>query len=633
MLLKNGANATLGTAVTDSSGYYLFSNGTGTTTASAIYAVSGLTANTAYSISVDTTQAAIATPGYTVTTANIASNPSLGADERDSDASMTGSNAVISLTTGAPGQNNHSYDIGFSTPAPTYCLGNRVWNDTNDNGIVDNGEAGRDGVVMSLYSSAGSLLTTTTTANGGYYEFCGLAAGDFYVAFTTPGGTTSSSANGTFEPAPSAETNATDNDDNGTANGATIRSATVTLGGSAEPTGEPATPGSSSTTPDNRSNLTVDFGLVPVAAPTYCLGNRVWNDANDNGIVDNGETGIDAVSVSLYTSTGTLVNTLQTANGGYYEFCGLAAGNYYVSITTPNGYTSSSANGTFEPAPSAETNATDNDDNGTATGATIRSSDVTLGGSAEPTGEPATPGSSSTTPDNQSNLTVDFGLVPTVTPGLAALGDYVWNDANKNGIQDTGEAGVDGVTVELLDANGNSFSSPVRQVTSGGGAYLFTNLAPGDYRVRFTLPVGATFTVANSGTDDLKNSDADVATGLSPVYNLIAGEIDRSVDAGLIVATPTTLPPPSIVPPGNSTTTTTTPASTTTTIAPTSTTGAPTTVPGTPTTVPTSSCVTVGDDVYSDKNRNAVRDANERGIPNATVTVTGSRRQGLYRNH
>lgn len=36
----------------------------------------------------------------------------------------------------------------------------------------------------------------------------------------------------------------------------------------------------------------------------------------------------------------------------------------------------------------------------------------------------------------------------------ASLGDRVWPDANKNGVQQTGEAGVAGVTVKLLNAAG-----------------------------------------------------------------------------------------------------------------------------------------------------------------------------------
>lgn len=37
----------------------------------------------------------------------------------------------------------------------------------------------------------------------------------------------------------------------------------------------------------------------------------------------------------------------------------------------------------------------------------------------------------------------------------ASIGDFVWNDLNNNGIQDEGEPGIDGVTVKLMDKDGN----------------------------------------------------------------------------------------------------------------------------------------------------------------------------------
>ena len=39
---------------------------------------------------------------------------------------------------------------------------------------------------------------------------------------------------------------------------------------------------------------------------------------------------------------------------------------------------------------------------------------------------------------------------------LAALGDYVWVDTNRNGVQDDGDTGLNGVTVNLLDGAGNA---------------------------------------------------------------------------------------------------------------------------------------------------------------------------------
>src|SRR3981189_704582 len=50
----------------------------------------------------------------------------------------------------------------------------------------------------------------------------------------------------------------------------------------------------------------------------------------------------------------------------------------------------------------------------------------------------------------QTDLTIDAGLV--AKP--AALGDLVWFDANNNGLQDSGETGVSGVIVDLMDATG-----------------------------------------------------------------------------------------------------------------------------------------------------------------------------------
>ncbi len=84
---------------------------------------------------------------------------------------------------------------------------------------------------------------------------------------------------------------------------------------------------------------------------------------------------------------------------------------------------------------------------------------------------------------------------------LAELGDRVWFDANGNGQQDTGEAGVQGVKVTLLDASGNPVGASL--TTDANGNYLFTGLKPGTYSVQFdktTLPAGYSFTSANAAS-------------------------------------------------------------------------------------------------------------------------------------
>src|SRR5690606_27074164 len=52
------------------------------------------------------------------------------------------------------------------------------------------------------------------------------------------------------------------------------------------------------------------------------------------------------------------------------------------------------------------------------------------------------------------NPTVDAGISPAPTE-VCSVGDLVWSDTDRDGIQDDGESGVAGVTVELLDADGN----------------------------------------------------------------------------------------------------------------------------------------------------------------------------------
>lgn len=77
----------------------------------------------------------------------------------------------------------------------------------------------------------------------------------------------------------------------------------------------------------------------------------------------------------------------------------------------------------------------------------------------------------------------------TMIQGSNTIGDRVWWDTNSNGIQNTGESGIDGVGVSLYyDSNGDGAldSGDVlisSTQTSGGGAYSFTNLANGDFVV------------------------------------------------------------------------------------------------------------------------------------------------------
>ena len=80
---------------------------------------------------------------------------------------------------------------------------------------------------------------------------------------------------------------------------------------------------------------------------------------------------------------------------------------------------------------------------------------------------------------------VDFGY-----QGSAGLGNRVWQDDDGDGVQDGGEPGLSGVTVQLLDAGGALVDSTL---TGTDGFYSFDNLAAGTYTVRVvasSLPGG-----------------------------------------------------------------------------------------------------------------------------------------------
>ncbi|MDQ7035646.1 MAG: SdrD B-like domain-containing protein [Anaerolineae bacterium] len=316
----------------------------------------------------------------------------------------------------------------------------------------------------------GAAIATTTSDANGYYIFDGLTAGDYIVALdnanfaaTNPlDGLLSSTGNGTDNQQDS------DVDENGIdALNATygLLSPTINLTLSSETTTEadlgPDGNGSNGESADN-SELTVDFGLYEPLS----LGNRVWFDSDNNGLLDVTESGIGGVVVNLYQDdgTGTFVQiaTTTTDSNGYYIFDGLGEGNYYVEIPATN----------FHPAgvlinlnssTGANNNDADNNDNGIddPTPATngIISNTTTLTRGTEPINDadlgPDGHGSNGEQ-NNNSDLSIDFGFFG----GTMALGNRVWFDDGagggnaRDGIRDATELGAAGVSVSLYqDSN------------------------------------------------------------------------------------------------------------------------------------------------------------------------------------
>ncbi len=239
----------------------------------------------------------------------------------------------------------------------------------------------------------------------------------------------------------------------------------------------------------------LDFGYVVSAK----IGDTVWEDLNANGVQDEGEPGIAGVTVTL-SSNGDTLQTVATDANGHYLFNNLIPADYMVTFGIPTGYLLTTAH-------SGNDDALDSD--------------------------PAGDGKVAVTLASADKLTMDAGLYR-----LGALGDTVWLDANNNGVQDSGETMISGISVKLLDTTGaallDTSGQPLVTSTDAAGHYAFTDLKPGDYQVAFVAPAGVSFTSADQGSDDLKDSDAQ-ANGLAPA-TVISGQTNRSVDAGITPA-------------------------------------------------------------------------------------------------
>jgi len=117
-----------------------------------------------------------------------------------------------------------------------------------------------------------------------------------------------------------------------------------------------------------------------------------------------------------------------------------------------------------------------------------------------------------------------------------SIGNFVWQDLNKNGLQDSGEPGLAAVQVQLYDCL--DLDNPVQTVTTNAnGLYTFNNVPEGNYRVRFGTSPGFNPTFEDSGNDDAIDSDGGV-DGWTVCFSLAAGENVTNIDAGFQVCDP-----------------------------------------------------------------------------------------------
>ncbi|MCC7138438.1 MAG: hypothetical protein IT460_08450, partial [Planctomycetes bacterium] len=395
----------------------------------------------------------------------------------------------------APSQNVRDVDLGY---LPSGAVGDRVWCDEDGDKAQDPGEPGLDGVTVELYRldpQGPVLLGTRGTAGGGVYLFDNLPDATYRAVVRT-------------DTVPGKKTPTTD----------TTCDATITGGG---------------------SELGCDFGFRPVGA----LGDRVWEDRDGDGTQGPPATepGLNGVVVELLDATGTVVlRTTTTTGDGGYLFEGLADGDYRVRVaeaSVPPGYArttpatnpraASVVDGSVDLTVDFGYRATGRlgdrvwcDEDGDQVqdpeepglvGVTVELYRVVAGVptflASQTTGTngaylfdalpdgtyravvlPATvPGAKEPTTETtceeaivagSSALGCDFGFRP-----AGALGDRVWHDCDRDGVQDADEPGFDGVVVRLYLVTPQAPVLVRTTTTANDGHYLFDHLDDGAYLV------------------------------------------------------------------------------------------------------------------------------------------------------
>ena len=430
-------------------------------------------------------------------------------------------------------------------------IGNRVWIDSDKDGIQDPGETPVAGATVRLYAADGTTLlgTAITDANGQYYFASnvteaaagtgdnsggGIAAGSSYIIRMDNSAdyTGSGPLVGYVLTTTTATDPVTGLDTSVDNNAATVNSypqlTTATL--QAGVNDHTYDIGFNKLVSSTASTTTVAGGSTsqPVG-----MGNYTWIDSNRNGIQDTGEAPLAGVVVTLFNQDGTPAKNLAggaatatTDANGYYFIDNLAAGSYYAIFTLPSGYVFTKQSST------GSTSA--NDSNPAVT--TGKTPVFTIGTSTS--GDTV----ADTDPKTTAvwvNPTIDAGVVPV---GKVSVGNYVWRDLNGDGLQGPADHGVKGAKLTLrtadgkpvYDVNGKLVKS---QVTKKDGKFLFADLPPGQYVVSITYPTNF-FPTTKDRTDRGLNSSSFKATSRV----LAAGEKDLTLDFGMVSRSTKILP-------------------------------------------------------------------------------------------
>ena len=451
---------------------------------------------------------------------------------------LNGDGTIAPLLPAAPRK------VGVIVPFPGVSVGDYVWTDTNRDGLQSPGEAPLSGVTVTLVDKTTGITSTTTTDANGYYSFRYLTPNAPYtLTFTAPDGMTFTKANagGVTSNDPVAD------------NGTTALDGTTGGDSDAIPSADGKTGIVEFTTPSSTGSLN------EISSPS--AGTVADNPGLDAGFVSKINLKLDkALTTAGPFSRGQSVTfTLTPSNEGPMA----ALPGWTVTDLAPTGMTLTAASGgaSYKPCSVTADTITCESLMGLGAGASAPpitvtatiNADVALGSTminvayvapsptdVVETNPLGTPPVKDTDVTNPATPTDNDDSVSLTLANAVSLGDYVWFDNNRDGIQGstTDEPPVPNVIVELYK-DGSKIGEAT---TDADGFYSFTGLTPGGaYTVKFIAPTGTTFTTQTStGSATDNDSNPNVTTGEASVITPASGNNsasepdDPTIDAGLV---------------------------------------------------------------------------------------------------
>jgi len=118
----------------------------------------------------------------------------------------------------------------------------------------------------------------------------------------------------------------------------------------------------------------------------------------------------------------------------------------------------------------------------------------------------------------------------------AVLGDRVWDDRNRNGVQDPDEVGMGDIPLSVYRIDGITRTWVAATTSAPDGSYGFADLPPGTYEVMVDATHGHAVSLRGQGTDTARDSDIDPVTLRTLPITLGPGERRTDIDIGLYYA-------------------------------------------------------------------------------------------------